>query len=638
MSYGQRRFKQVIPAMSYAERRRQIAYVPRPKPPAPQVVVSGSEQLIMEEQFVKEFKTQMATEETKARQAFERDLHQQMGALTVGQRQSPEAKQWMAAERAKFETGLQDWRQKQLWQFQKGVGEWREEYIQAKREYHPSIAEMMLGWAAPVFELGKLPLIEIPVEKGVLKVEFDMGKFISSGAEATVAAGAGFVGSVESLVYPVMGVVGFKTPAPPPTLSGAVIETGIKSIIGGKITPSPQFEEIGKMKYPVSYVAGSVLSDIIIGYGISKGVEKAVVQPVVKAFKHSRLEKFLIQRGIKIKEGVPIVKGYWAKKAAREIAPQIVSFPRLPEKMGMEFVKRAPAVKGAWDLILAPKSAGLLITPAKAVTPTAVKALPRLTAIGVMGAQPFVRYAMPPQPPVKMKPMMDIMREPTGFQRYKWTMPVTKELSFVKGKLPSLKDLLTELAKSKKGQVMLPQLITVPKKIVSALPQLSTALGVTGASPLASQILGAAGFLALKTMISPVLAPAALGAPTKPKAMPRFSLADLIGLAPAEVAKEEQEVSPVAATITEQVQEIIQVPVIEPLQIVTPSYMPPPFIPTHPPPSLKPPPRRRAEEEELKKRGIKRRGVASLIFGRREYEFPTTTPRGVAAYVFGRRK
>lgn len=631
MSYGERRWG--APPTPLLKPKPQ--YVPPTSYTPPTSVpkgVSGSEQLQMEEQYVNEFNEQVAAEERKARDAFERALMEQVKDLSAMQMLAPQVRAWMKGEKQNFESGLKEWKAEQKWEFDKSVSQWRYEYYKAKREYHPSITEMMLGWTAPVFELGRIPLAHIPTDKGVLKVEFDIGKFLSTGAEATVAAGAGFVGGMESFIYPVLGLAGWKTPAPPPTISGAVIQTGISSIIAGEIKPSPQFEEMQKMKYPVTYAASTVLSDVILGYVIGKGVEKAIVQPTAKLFKHSRLETYLIGRGIKIKEGVPIIKGYWAKRAAKELAPQIVSIPRLPEKVGMELVKRAPAVKGAWEMMLAPKTAGLLITPAKAVTPTAVKVLPRLTAIGVMGAQPFVQYAMPPQPPVKMKPLMDIMREPTGFQRYKWTMPVTKEGMFIKGKLPSLKDLLKEFAKAKKGQVMLPQLITLPKKIVTTLPKLPSVLGLTGASPLAGQILGATGFLGVKLLPSPIFAPAILKAPVKLKAMQIPSLSDLLGLTPVELAKEEQVISPVQATILEQV----QIPVLDPLQIITPSFKIP-ILP--PPPTLKPPPpTRRREEEELRRRRIKRKGVASIIFGRREYEFPTTPPRGVSAYVFGRRK
>lgn len=586
----------------------------------------------MEEQFVKEFNVQIAAEEDQAWQSFRRDIKEQVSKLSLEERRHPQVRQWIEAEKAKFETTLGKWKAEQRWEFDKNVSQWRYEYLKAKREYVPSIAEMMLGWAAPVFDIGRIPIIQIPVEKGVVKVEFDIGKFISTGAEATVAAGAGFVGGMESFIYPVMGLAGFKTPAPPPTVSGALIQTGISSILGGEIKPSPQFEEMQKMKYPVTYAASTVLSDLILGYVIGKGIEKAIVQPAAKAFKGSRIERYLIGRGMEIREGVPIAKGYWARRAAKEIAPQIVSVPRLPEKVGMEFVKRAPAVKGAWEMMLAPRTAGLLITPAKAVTPAAAKALPRLTVIGALGAKPFVQYALPPQPPAKMKPLMDIMREPTGFQRYKWTMPITKEGMFIKGKLPSLKDLLKEFAKAEKGQVMLPQLITLPKKIVSTLPKLTTALGITGASPLAGQILGATTFLGVKMLSSPVFAPAALKAPSRLKEMQVPSLSELMGLGAIQVAKEEQVVSPVQALIMEQV----QMPVLDPLQILTPSFQIP-ILP--PPPSLKPPPpTRRREEEEMRRRRVKRKGVASIIFGRREYEFPTTTPRGVSAYVFGRRK
>lgn len=82
---------------------------------------------------------------------------------------------------------------------------------------------------------------------------------------------AGVIASGETLVYSVARLAGFETPRPPPTVSGGLVSSGIESFTAMQLKRSAELQQA--IEYGPGYAAGTVVGDILIAMGISKGAE-----------------------------------------------------------------------------------------------------------------------------------------------------------------------------------------------------------------------------------------------------------------------------------------------------------------------------------------------------------------------------
>lgn len=185
---------------------------------------------------------------------------------------------WEAAEKSRFESDILGWKTEALTELESGITKWQAE------QPPPALATQMLGYEAPYHRF-PVPTVQVKTPKGVLSIGFDIGKFLKIGAEQTVYAGAGIVGGVESFAYGVGRLIGLETPAPPVTAAGAFVSSGIQSIGAGQLVESPEMAKL--KKYGMAYAAATLLPDVLIPYGIGKGM-RFVTQPVT-----SRVSSYL---------------------------------------------------------------------------------------------------------------------------------------------------------------------------------------------------------------------------------------------------------------------------------------------------------------------------------------------------------
>ena len=403
--------------------------------------------------------------------------------------------EWEAQEKERAEQEIAAWEQQAWSEIEQQIQQQRE---QAKQEFEtelskaivqvpeqaPSIAERILELPSlnlwQYFGLPKIPEL-IPMQKQ----EVVSRAFVS-----------GFVGSLESIIYGVSDLAGFLLqglgdvsglykfeysplwhPQYPPTVSGALLTSGIESALAFQLKPSAEMQQLGKFqeKYgtpaTIMYGTGSIFGDIFAIYVGGKAFEygKKAVSKVASevseavGWKYSHLHYVLHEKKLAILEQLPkspltslkqshlayelyrlksdvahaILPTKYMKYPAREIVslPTVISGEKLPAS----WVKIAPqlgeATSGAWMLAATPKAAGYGFTAAYS---------------------PFVRTIS------KSAIKELILGSPLAFVKIPYRMERAGELFFEKEKLPSLKDLLKE----EKGSAVLVSPLEIGKKAI----------------------------------------------------------------------------------------------------------------------------------------------------------------------------
>lgn len=270
-----------------------------------------------------------------------------------------ELKGWESEARASFETEISTWKTGEVARMEGQIGEWR-------KTWQPKgLAERMMEIKVPSLDLGGRLATALGV--GTLRVTPSGIAFAAKAPEVhPLAMPAGIVASVESLVYGVGQLAGLKTPRMPSTLTGGLITSGIESIMKGQLTASEELQKISKME--PAYAAGTIMGDILISYGIGKGVkagtkavkgvagfvyeesglkyshalyeakqtllgiEEALPKSPIAALKQSRL-------AYELSEGVSSLKHkILPTKLMKVPAEGIVGLPRLEEEVSLEGV------------------------------------------------------------------------------------------------------------------------------------------------------------------------------------------------------------------------------------------------------------------------------------------------------------
>jgi len=328
-------------------------YVPfvRPKAIIPKYLetqVYPKEREAEEAVIRKEWETQVAGAEQQARSVFEArfapsPLYRTPDVLRKGEKLrtvTPPAA--TPEQKAFFETQLSEWKSQQESAYQTQIKAWR-------KAWKPK------GIAERIVDIGKTkPMLQVTPGK------------ISYEPVRPFAGIAGVVASGESFVYSVQELTGKKAPRIPPTLSSALIGKGY-----GMVTGKPSDDlEIMYEKYGREYVRGTVVGDILLMMGLGKVAEtvsKPVVASIKGAWKGSRPETWLIRQS-----------EWYARRAARGIAPQVVASKGFPETFSM---KAAEAAEMSWLLETTPKTSAITVTATEYAFHKA-KVLPHLISRG----------------------------------------------------------------------------------------------------------------------------------------------------------------------------------------------------------------------------------------------------------------
>lgn len=229
---------------------------------------------------------EIALAKQKAMEQFQQQLEE---AIQEWREQNIEAAKqqlagWEAEVRASAKEQIEKAKAESLKEF--------EQYAAAPKQA-PSLAEQILSWK---------PLIAMP-SLGVVPVEYEaapnLGKFML----------AGLVATGESIVYGISDLIGvgvqklgeitgaykfeyspYWHPAYAPTVTGAVITSGIESAMAFQLKPSEEMKELGafKEKYgtpeAVAYGVGSIIGDIMAAYvfGKAAGYSKRQISNLAK--------------------------------------------------------------------------------------------------------------------------------------------------------------------------------------------------------------------------------------------------------------------------------------------------------------------------------------------------------------------
>ena len=258
------------------------------------------------------------------KEAMEEQLTQWKTGETEKQKQA--VKEWESSELSTFEGELQAWEKEQRAlaetelssqkaevqaAFEPELQKWRETW-QPK-----GLAERMMEIKIPSLNLGGklsdvLGLSPKAVGKLVLSPE---GFKVPKTEFAPLAAPAGMVASVESLVYSVGQLAGIKTPRIPPTVTGGLVGSGFESIMGGRLAASPELQQIVGMES--AYGAGTLLGEVLLSYGIGKAAQKIVIEPL----SGTRLGKYV---GYQFKVHAPksVLRAVYGKSGAEYIVAE----------------------------------------------------------------------------------------------------------------------------------------------------------------------------------------------------------------------------------------------------------------------------------------------------------------------------
>lgn len=489
---------------------------------------------------------------------------------------------WMTEQRAAFETE----KKVAVKQFESQLTAWETTEV---RKMEPQITahmvafkprvkgvtEKILEWKPPDLPRMEIKLLDVPIDGGILRVGFDIGKFGEELMVGAVQAEAGFVASFESVAYSVGTIAGLKgLPAPPPTLTGALLTEGITGLGEATGLWTTKFEkgQLGRMD--PRYAAGSILGDVLLTVVGGEVMKQAVrpakailgkaVAPVKTAWRGSRLDKFLYGHSKWYVERTGVLpKGYVGITKAR--LPPKVGLPTF----GMEDIKLAEAARASFDITATTGMAGhipyqLPFTGAKTVAPK----------VGITILKPWVKPTIP---------------------------TVSIQAGKMLGITETAKRNITEFLKSTQAQVVAPRLVHAPQKIASVLPTLvqipEMGIRAAAAYPHLGEILGFG---------------TAVGVKAVPKAKAKLILDPAAAVAPVAAAITKISLKQVAVQKTKQI--TMQTPLLE-YVMQTPTAPPSQLIPSFP---MKP--RRREEEEPRKRKRKKRRDLIGFRAGILEYE------------------
>lgn len=582
---------------------------------------------------------------------------------------------WELGEKATLTTGLEEFKETET---SKLLTEYKPEWEEA---WAPAgIAERLfsiettpiLDIAAGVFGLKKVSL----APRGIfeLYVPTDSPLAALPSPKARPFAGlAGIVAPFEATVIGVAGLAGVKTARPMPTPVSAGVSSVFHSIFtAGRPEWSPSAVRFGElaMESP-EYAAGAAIGDVLLfwaGGKVMGKIDVALGSPlartetwlatkVTKPLVGTRLDKFLYSHK------VPYISKTWKQlhpiMGTHTITPPypqaatglpIVSRELLQIEKSIVFEGYTALGKGA--VMYFPKTP-ILETAAPVITGTPFTALPTITIIGAMGEKPYVSVAAPKGRPVELpKPSIQEMMTPLSFEKYKWTMGVSTQLSYQAAKLPTLADLM----KSQKAATTLSNLITAPKKIVSTLPKLITTppIGLKGAAlpSVSAHIFGAAVTVAPRVLEKARVTPSLFegietGVVTRPelgllkrqapkqltelKKRAVSSLAESIMQVPDVALGEIAEAKTAQIVMTTQISAQILAPQTKQIQITaTTPILAPPTIPLLPP--WLPPRRRKVKKKKRKKKKLK------IGWEYYELEYPVAKAKGVAGFILGNRR
>lgn len=461
----------------------------------------------------------------------------------------------------------------------------------------------------------------------------------------------GLVASAESLVYGVTKLggtlVGVDVPTPriPPTLAGGLVTSAITR------QPSRQLQEAQELGF--GYALGTAVGDVLLAYGISKGVqaidvrigsplartETWIARKLTKPLVGTRLDQWLYGRS-----------GYW--RALHPVTGKhYVAVPTIQTKAGEHILSGQLdeiSARFIYPLMEQPRTSALILSKTPGIT-APLKAKPTLFAVTGLVAE-----MLPPLgEPARIRPAT---REPLSFERYRWQLPGTRALGFTKGKLPTR----GALARETRGSTSLTQLLTTPV----SLPKLGVLTGaVPFAGPRASifgSVLGAA-ILGItprldqpfQTTIMPTPKKAVRAPTTRPKALVRPSiilqdprtisgplplqrqqpkrftfpapiikatttLEELVLLPKATVAQKTKVTTAPISTVS-QISDVILAP---------PMFAPPILAPRKEPPKRKKRKVKPRKKEKRKRRGLERYGLV----------YPVATTSQVAKWILGPKK
>lgn len=266
-------------------------------------------------------------------------------------------KEWEQKEKAKASSSLSEWektaREETLADLQQQMEEKRKEFetalakaiMEGVPQQAPSLAEQYLksgGW-------------NLWEALGLIKKQPSPFQQPSMGDKSLAA---GFIGSLESLVYSISDIGGFLLeglgvldyeptwhPAYPPTVTGALLTSGIESIQAGKLKKSGEFQQLETFApSPILYSVGSVAGDILGAYVLGKaagfvgsGVKKGVLKGVGAAEKILAPEHYYYYKHILQKPMLTTM----SKEALKDVAQNILGMEAYQylAKIGLPHVK-----------------------------------------------------------------------------------------------------------------------------------------------------------------------------------------------------------------------------------------------------------------------------------------------------------
>jgi hypothetical protein len=181
----------------------------------------------------------------------------------------------------------------------------------------------------------------------------------------------GAVSAVESPVYAIGSLVGVEGLPHPPTVSGAVVSSGLASILAFKLVSSPEMQAL-EQRSP-AYQVGTVAGDILLSYVAGKAAEK-IYSKVVPKTVQSKVASVKYSATQKVKQSKVGVAAAKAKSEVMYSKPANIA-RNLTSKVDTYFAKRT--AKGAieqsldWNVVERPIVTGFKKAFPKDVVTTA---------------------------------------------------------------------------------------------------------------------------------------------------------------------------------------------------------------------------------------------------------------------------
>lgn len=307
------------------------------KPPSPPQQTEQQEDYITEEEAKEQFEKDISAEKEKAKQEFQSEIEkrkQQFVSKAIenyminikrqreaaGYHLTPQEMEKARREALqKIREQVSKWEEKQWKMFEEKLSSWEQEQRSRfedwlKEALKPIVVEQQVepapakSYAQQILEWPSLNIWDILGLSSFLPQQYQMVPWLKPERDQAKYVLAGFVGSMESLVYGISDLAGFMIqglgditgwydweysplwhPSYPPTVTGAFVTSGIESAMARQLKPSYEMQQLQEMwskhgaTETILYGMGSVAGDILQAYLFSKafGLAKKGASKVV---------------------------------------------------------------------------------------------------------------------------------------------------------------------------------------------------------------------------------------------------------------------------------------------------------------------------------------------------------------------